>query len=134
MTNPTAVLLDTHTLLWALVDPGRLSPSAIEAMTTAQSRLVSVATCWELAIKHQSGKLPAAAALLEDWDDTVARVLGSQLGLQPPDAISAARLPWPHKDPFDRMLAAQAVRANAVLLTKDSAFDSLRWPGFSAIW
>jgi PIN domain nuclease of toxin-antitoxin system len=128
------VLLDTHTLLWALVEPERLSQAATDALVGAGRRLVSAASFWELAIKHHAGRLPQAGLLLDDWEDTVARLLGESLPIGPEAAIVAARLPWDHKDPFDRMLAAQATLADAALVTKDSTFDSLKLPGFTHLW
>jgi PIN domain nuclease of toxin-antitoxin system len=128
------VLLDTHTLLWATTDSARLSDAARTAIAAAETRLISTASCWELAIKHRAGKLPGAAPLLRDWDAVVGSLLAVRLDIAPAHAIAAAALAWDHRDPFDRLLAAQALICGAHLVTQDAAFTTCQELGRPPIW
>jgi PIN domain nuclease of toxin-antitoxin system len=111
------VLLDTHLLLWALATPGRLSAAAREAIAAADV-YVSAASIWEISIKTQLGKLDANAR------DVLAAVEPAGFSLLPitgEHAVRVAELPAVHRDPFDRMLAAQASVEPMILLTNDAA-------------
>jgi len=109
-------LLDAHALIWALTDDRRLAKDARAAIKDrAIDVLVSAATAWELSIKQASGKLKLDGSLLED----VEAAGFSWLPITPGDAVSAAALPPHHRDPFDRMLVAQAKRLDAILITRD---------------
>lgn len=113
------LLLDTHTLLWALDTPARLSPTTRTALEDpANSVLVSAASAWEIAIKQALGRLDFPLARFE--------ALLVEAGLTPlpittAHAVTAGQLPPHHRDPFDRMLVAQALREDAVLVTDDAA-------------
>jgi len=113
------LLLDAHTLLWALMDDGTLRPGARDAIASpANDVLVSAATVWEIAIKRQLGKLDAPA-------DIGAAVIASKftgLPITLADSESAASLPRHHRDLFDRMVIAQARRLGAVVVTRDPTF------------
>ena len=113
------LLLDAHALLWALADDPMLTPAARAAIVSpANDVLVSAATIWELAIKREAGRLRAPA-------DLTAAVLATSFNGLPvtlADAEVAAALPMHHRDPFDRMLIAQANRVGAILVTRDPAF------------
>lgn len=114
-------LLDTHALLWALTGDRGLSPDARAAIEDPTNTvLVSAATAWELAIKRSSGKLRLPGSLLEDVEATGF----GWLPITAADAIAAARLPPHHRDPFDRMLVAQAGRLEAVLVSRDRALSA----------
>lgn len=120
------LLLDTHTLLWTMRDHPRLSTNARSAVSKLGNEIfVSVVSVWEAAIKYRSGRLPEAGPLVND----PARVLGalnfSPLPLQLEHARLAGSLVSPHKDPFDRMLAAQAILEGLTLVGNDKIFDSL---------
>lgn len=117
------LLLDTHVLLWAASDPAELSPEARSVLEDgANDADVSVVSAWEIAIKQSLGKvsLPRRA---EVWvPDAVRRMT---LGVAPVNLSSALRvrgLPWHHRDPFDRLLAAQALDAGYTLITRDEVF------------
>ena len=113
------LLLDAHTLLWWLASDGSLKPDALAAIAQpANDVLVSVASIWELEIKRAAGKLQPPAAIL----DTVTGQGMSVLPITGEDAVTAAALPLHHRDPFDRMLVAQARRVDATIVTRDSAF------------
>jgi PIN domain nuclease of toxin-antitoxin system len=114
------LLLDTHTFLWLDGNAGKLSTTALDRLTDPRARLLlSVATIWELAIKVSLGKL----TLRVDLETIVTeQTLGNQLELVPitaAHAFAVKSLPSHHKDPFDRMLIAQAIAENAILLTSD---------------
>ena len=113
------LLLDAHALLWWLADDAALGADARQAIASpANDVLVSAATIWEIEIKRRLGKLQAPGGLVEaiaDADFSVMPITG-------PDAERAAGLPPHHRDPFDRMLIAQASRVEAVVVTRDVAF------------
>ena len=117
-------LLDTHAFLWWVADSSRLSATAHGVIAApANTVLVSAASAWEITTKFRIGKLPAAALVALD----VAGVIASKRFEEPPitvaDAERSARLPGPHRDPFDRLLAAQAVGQNLALVSKDAVLD-----------
>ncbi len=111
-----SVLLDTHVVLWLLADDPRLGPRARGRIDAGTQRLVSTASLWEIAIKAELGRLVVP-------DDLPARI--SDAGLTwldvRPEAAWAVRdvRGMPHRDPFDRMLVAQAHVADVPLLTAD---------------
>ena len=102
-------LLDSHSLLWILETPAKLSHRARQIVEDTESRLlVSIATPWELAIKTNSGKLDAAR-ILQDFDHTILFAGYQLIETKPSHVIRAGMLPLHHRDPFDRLLAAQAL-------------------------
>lgn len=111
------LLLDTHVVLWMLGDPERLGTTTRLAMDrTDNDVIVSVASVWEASIKAAQGRLHAPPSL---WD--VAERSGVRIvSIERNDALAAASLPPHHRDPFDRMLIAQARERGAVLVTVDS--------------
>ena len=111
------VLLDTHLLLWALGSPLKLSADTRKLVDTSEV-FVSAASIWEISIKAGLGKLKADVA------EVLAAIAPAGLGLLPITAEHAARvarLPTHHKDPFDRILIAQALTEPMILLTNDKA-------------
>ncbi|MDR2381917.1 MAG: type II toxin-antitoxin system VapC family toxin [Bifidobacteriaceae bacterium] len=127
------LLADTHALLWAIQTPERLGPAAIAVIKDSSNTvMVSSATTWELGIKAKTGKLPEALPLLADYTGALRRLGATTTPITDQDALLAASLPWAHQDPFDRMLAAQALTRNLVLVSRDAAFD--RVPGLRRIW
>ena len=113
------LLLDTHALLWALADPDRLSDEARDALRDGRNDvLVSAASVWEIAIKQAAGKLRAPDDLL---DVTAATGFG-WLSISARHASLAGALPPHHRDPFDRMLVAQARVESLTILTRDQRF------------
>ena len=114
-------LIDTHVLLWYLLDPGKLSPSSRNRLQDAQQTvLVSIASIWEASIKGKIGKLHLPADLIQG----VRQVHFRFLEIVPEDAWMAGQLPLHHRDPFDRILIAQALRRNLPLMTADKQFSS----------
>jgi PIN domain nuclease of toxin-antitoxin system len=112
------VLLDTHVLLWAATTPERLGTD-LRLIADADSRLASVVSVWELAIKQRLGKLSVGADV-RTWTRRVSRELAlEQLPITADHAAAVEHLPDVHRDPFDRLLVAQAVAEGALLLTAD---------------
>ena len=117
-------LLDTHTLLWAAFDEDLLSPHARQSIQTRGSEVVvSVASAWEIATKYRLGKLNFARALAENFIPRVTAAGYHLLPISPEHALRAGFLPGDHKDPFDRMLVAQAIHEDLPLLSNDDRLD-----------
>jgi PIN domain nuclease of toxin-antitoxin system len=118
------LLLDTHALLWWLSDDPALSQVARKLIARANNTvLVSAASAWEIATKFRLGKLPDAADLVADFPGYLARERFEGLPISVEHSARAGLLPGPHKDPFDRMLIAQAQAENIPVVSNDSAFD-----------
>lgn len=125
-------LSDTHTLLWWLADDPSLSPAAKRFIAdTSNSIYISAASAWEIATKVRLGKLPTAAALIDDFAGYLAREGFKVLPISAGHAIRAGLLPGPHKDPFDRMLIAQAQAENIPIISNETLFDSY---GVRRLW
>jgi PIN domain nuclease of toxin-antitoxin system len=115
------LLLDAHALLWWLADDPTLSDAARTAIADpATDVLVSAATVWEISIKRGLGKLEAPDGLV----DAIEASGFSGLPVTLADGEAIATLPDHHRDPFDRMLVAQAARIDAVIVSRDAAFDA----------
>lgn len=110
-----SLLPDTHVILWWLTDEPTLSDDIKDRLDHEPEVYVSAATIWEVAIKQATGKLAEPANLPELIRDCGFR----QLPIRHDHAITAARLPMIHRDPFDRMLVAQAVCEDLILVTSD---------------
>lgn len=114
------VLLDTHTLLWLVSTPSDVDASALAVIADPNTSVwVTAASAWEIAIKTRLGRLDGEA-LLSAWADIMADMSTTELPIESADAIIAGRLPWEHKDPFDRVIVAQALRRNLTIATRDS--------------
>ena len=118
------ILLDTHTLLWAAFDEDSLSPRARRLIQSPDSEIiVSAATAWEITTKFRLGKLDFARDLAENFISEVTAAGYLLLSISPEHAVRAGLLPGDHKDPFDRMLAAQAIHEDMPLLSNDPQLD-----------
>jgi len=127
------LLLDTHALVWAVTTPTRLGSEALKAIEDpANDVFVSAAAAWELAIKFQRGQLPEGEILVRAFDDICARLRVRTLSITTSHAISAGTLSWQHRDPFDRMLAAQSLQEGMTLVSIDRAFR--RVPSLRTLW
>jgi PIN domain nuclease of toxin-antitoxin system len=116
----THLLLDTHVFLWAIAEPKRLSSKARNAITKLENSVfVSPVTAYELSYKHRLGKLPSGDAIVSSFSRQVAHLFASELSISAPHALAAGQLIWNHRDPFDRMLAAQAMVEGMTLVTAD---------------
>ena len=117
------LLLDTHVLLWAVAEPGTLSSRARLLLTDgANTLLVSSASAWEVSIKHRLGRLPMAEVLLVSFSEHLRRLRAVELPISVRHALTAGTFPSPHRDPFDRLLAAQALHEGVPLVSRDAAF------------
>lgn len=117
------LLLDTHTLLWWLTDDPQLSRAARTAIAKpVNTVLVSAASAWEIATKHRLGKLVLAAEALARFDELIEADGFEHLPISHRHAIRAGSYPAEHRDPFDRILAAQSTIEEATLVTRDPAF------------
>ena len=125
------LLLDTHALLWWLFGSESLSSKARQALERETNTVfVSAAVAWEIAIKRRTGKL----LLPEQFTDleAVVELEGfSQLPVSMAHALAAGGLPGPHRDPFDRMLIAQAIAENMSLVSNEQRFDAY---GVKRLW
>lgn len=120
------VLLDTHALIWALTDAQRLGPDAGSIIRRRDTELVvSASSAWELATKVRLGKLPPAAGIVDSYPEHLARLGAQDLPVTAAHALLAGSLRWAHRDPFDRMIGAQAIIEGLTLLTADPAFSDL---------
>lgn len=112
----TTLLLDTHVALWMVGEPGRLGATTRSALERVDNDvIVSVASVWEASIKAAQGRLRAPAATWDVLERSGVRIVA----IERADAVAAAQLPMHHRDPFDRMLIAQARERSAVLVTLD---------------
>ncbi len=118
---PRRYLLDTHVWLWWQGADRRLGTGARAAITNARVLHFSAASAWEIAIKQALGKLklPTDADLVA----SLARHSVIPLPISVQHAMTAGRLPRVHRDPFDRLLVAQAIEEDLVLLTADAALS-----------
>jgi len=115
----TAFLLDTNALLWLISRPDKIAGSVRDTLADPTNELiVSAASAWEIAIKTRIGRLDGAP-LLSAWDETVASMRAADLAIDSADAALAGQLSWNHKDPFDRMIVAQATRRGFTIATSD---------------
>lgn len=118
------LLLDTHTLLWWLTENPSLQASARKLIANKNNDiLVSAASAWEIATKVRLGKLSIAIDLARDFTAYLERERFDSLAVTAEHGIRAGLLPGPHKDPFDRMLIAQALAENLAIVSNDVVFD-----------
>ena len=126
------LLLDTHAFVWWLAGNPRLVETARRAIADDDNDvLISAASAWEIATKYRLGKLPEADALADDIRGCIADQGFDELAVSVADGERAGRLTGPHRDPFDRMLIAQALARDLVLVSKEKAFDRY---GVSRLW
>jgi PIN domain nuclease of toxin-antitoxin system len=120
----TRALLDTHTLLWWLDGDPRLSTVARDFVAGGNDILVSAATGWEVATKFRLGKLPGAADVALDFSGALRSQGFEGLSVTVEHGVRAGALQGSHKDPFDRMLMAQALTENIPLISNELIFDA----------
>jgi PIN domain nuclease of toxin-antitoxin system len=118
------LLLDTHALLWWLAGDLSLPTRAQELIGEPSNEVfVSAASIWEISTKHRIGKLPGVEPILNNFDDVIAGQGFRELPIIVRHAQIAGGLPGPHRDPFDRMLVAQAMLQNLILISNEVIFD-----------
>lgn len=125
-------LLDTHAFLWWPADAPQLGVAASEVISDpANECYLSVASCWEMAIKSSLGKLKLAKPVEKFVSEHIAANNFSLLGIEFRHVARVQKMPFHHRDPFDRLLLAQAMTEKLTLLTADSAFSNY---GVDTIW
>ena len=118
-------LLDTHAFVWMASAPDRLGSKARARIEAPASVLfLSVASIWEMAIKSSLGRLEFPAGLPEFLEEQLASTRTRVLAIRAEHAVRVANLPWHHRDPFDRLLVAQAQFETLPILSRDAAFDA----------
>ncbi|MBK1699815.1 type II toxin-antitoxin system VapC family toxin [Thiococcus pfennigii] len=121
------VLLDTHAFLWWVTDDPRLSADARALIgDEANGVLVSAASAWEIATKHRLGKLGSATEVVKRFGELVTADGFEHLAVSYLHASTAGSYPAAHRDPFDRILAAQSELEAIPLITRDPAFEEFR--------
>ena len=125
------VLLDTHSLLWLITeDPSLPNNARVVARTTSNACFVSAASLWEISIKHSIGKLHVKTGL--DHIFQLIRQTGFELlPITERHMLESAKLPFHHRDPFDRMLVAQATCEELTVMTKNPLFVTY---GAPVVW
>ena len=130
-------LLDTHTLIWSIVESSKLSPAARKIIEDRNQKIVvSTVSFWEISLKTALQKFEFFGVDIESIP-VFAKELGfSLLPLESDDSISFHKLAREdsHKDPFDRMIIWQAIRGNYTLISRDSAFRRYEQYGLKLIW
>ena len=121
------LLLDTHVWLWLLDQPKRIAEPVFRQIDEASELLLSAASIWELAIKAQLGKLGAKSTVADLRNEILHEMFATELAITASHALVAAQLPMIHRDPFDRMLIAQAQFEGVALVTADA--DVVRYGG-----
>ena len=124
-------LVDTHVWMWLLESPDKLSPAVREAMEQAEDLVLSVASIWELAIKAKLGKITLPSTVSAARDEFLSQAGARELAIHSAHALAAADLPPLHRDPFDRLLIAQAQLEHLTLVTAD---ETIRTYGLPLQW
>ena len=119
------LLLDSHILLWWESADPRLAAAARDAISSPKNEVfVSAASAWEIATKYRLGRLPGVALIAADIAGAVASQGFVELPIRICDGQAAGALPPIHKDPFDRMLIAQAVATDVVIVSNEALFNA----------
>jgi PIN domain nuclease of toxin-antitoxin system len=123
-------LIDTHVLLWALGEPDRIPRATRELVLDGSLEIyVSAASAWEISIKQKSGKLIGAEGLVLGYPEQLERLRAREVAVTGRHGIVAGQLGWAHRDPFDRMIVAQAMLESLPIITADqvlAGFDGVR--------
>jgi PIN domain nuclease of toxin-antitoxin system len=118
------VLLDTHTLIWWATGDPKLSPDARSLLSSFDTEVfVSAASAWEVSTKVRIGKLPGAEMFAAEFPARIGRLGFRELAISVVHGQRAGLLPGTHKDPFDRMLIAQAQAENMPVVSNERIFD-----------
>jgi len=129
-------LLDTHSFLWAVFEPKKLSASARTYITQPENRVVvSSITFWEISLKSALGKLELVNCLPDELPEVASRMGLEIIALEADVAASFYKLPrQTHKDPFDRMIVWLAIKEKLTLISKDKALISYAGHGLQTTW
>jgi PIN domain nuclease of toxin-antitoxin system len=126
------LLLDTCTLLWWWSDPNSLSERCLTLLKKPSTTVyISAASAWEISTKYRIGKYPEGGKIIRDWDDRLQIDRFTELYIKSTHALKAGSIPSEHRDPFDRMIAAQGIIEDLPVATPDPAFEAL---GAAVLW
>jgi PIN domain nuclease of toxin-antitoxin system len=118
-------IIDTHIFLWWLFDDQKLDTACRDIIRNPAHRIfVSSASAWEIATKYRIGKLPEAKQLVEQYSQILHQAKFIELAITSAHALRAGSLPIDHRDPFDRMIMAQAELESLPVITYDKAFQT----------
>ena len=121
----TTLLLDTHVWAWTLTNDRRISDRARKEIAEADAIVVSAISFFEIAQKVRLGKWPEMAPYVDRLPELLDSQRAVATSLESADCLLAERLDWPHRDPFDRFLAASALRRRISIVSADSIFDAV---------
>lgn len=121
----TTLLLDTHVWAWTLTDDRRISDHARKQIAGATTIIISAISFFEIAQKVRLGKWPEMAPHVERLPELLASQRAVPTALEAADCLTAGTMDWPHRDPFDRLLAASALRRRIAIVSADNVFDAL---------
>jgi PIN domain nuclease of toxin-antitoxin system len=121
----TAILLDTHVWAWSLIDDPHLSQRTREAFASADDIIVSAIAFFEIAQKVRLGKWPEMASYVDRLLPLAESQQAHVISLEPEDCLMAGTMEWAHRDPFDRLLAASALRRRVPIVSADAVFDAV---------
>ncbi len=125
-------LLDAHSLIWYTAGNDLLTPAAVSLIDARpQECAVSIATVWEIGIKHSIGKLQLGMPFAEFLDAAIADNGFALYPISPAHVVAVSRLPFHHRDPFDRMLVAQSQADGLQIISRDAQLDAY---GVKRIW
>ncbi len=127
-------LLDTHTFIWLMISPEKLSDKCRRIIISSQSVYISSVALWEISIKFGLGKMELKGILPEELLTQSEELRIQTMDFNSGDAISFYKLARHHKDPFDRMLVWQSIRNNMTLISKDNRLESYEENGLQLIW
>ena len=130
-------LLDTHAFIWSFMDLGKLSKKAYSVASDTNNQIfISPISFWEIAIKHQLGKLDLGKMNILHLPNIASEYDFSILPLDVYDYVAVHNLPLKenHRDPFDRMLIHTAIRNNLILLSSDQMFKQYEQEGLQLLW
>lgn len=125
-------ILDTCTLLWWWSEPENLSPRVLGLLRDPiNTVLISAASAWEISTKYRLGKYPRAGRIIAEWDERLKTDGFHELAITARHALRAGMFPGEHRDPFDRMIAAQGLLEDIAVLSPDVLIESF---GAERIW
>lgn len=129
-------ILDTHTFLWTMFDPGQLSRKATKAILPSDhSIFISIVSLWEISLKYALGKIAMQQVLPDDLPEIARHMDFDTLDITAQEVSTFYKLPrTEHKDPFDRLIAWQAIQRGIPLISKDEGLRSYKTFGLKLIW
>ncbi len=127
------LLLDTHAVLWALFEPARIPEATRSRIADASTELlVSAASAWEIGTKFRLGKLDGAQPVVHGYAEHLSRLRAEEVLITSHHALTAGMLTWDHRDPFDRIIAAQSMIESLTVVTADEKLTS--FAGIRTMW